>query len=75
MLLPIAISVDVVKAWKIQDFMLKSIAHTYGYSLKQPDWQTALMLLISTGSLEEAVQWVVLATANQHVMSALDTLR
>jgi hypothetical protein len=78
MLLPIAISVDVVKAWKIQDFVIKSIAYTYGYTLKQPDWQTALIVLMSTGSLEELLQLIVLetaATANQHVMSSLDTLR
>jgi hypothetical protein len=78
MLLPIAISVDVVKAWKTQDFMIKSIAYTYGYTLKQPDWQTALILLMSTGSLEGLWQWVVFettATANQQVMGSLDTLR
>ena len=76
--LPLVIPLDLVKAWKIQVFMIKCIAQIYGYTPHNTDLKTALLLLMSTGSVEEINQLVIESTASvvsQSTLNTVDTLK
>jgi hypothetical protein len=74
--LPITISLDILKAWKIQDFTIRCIAYVYGYKPHHIDLKTAILLLMSNGSIEELKQFVIVEAtnvANQYTLSTFDT--
>lgn len=78
MMLPLTIPIDVIKAWKIQDFMIKSIAHLYGYTPQNTDLKTALFLLLSNGSVEEIKQCVATEASqvvNRYAAGTIDSLK
>lgn len=76
--LPLVIPLDVVKAWKIQDFTIRCVAYIYGYTPQNTDLKTAILLLMSNGSVEEIKQLVIEETAsavNQYSLSTIDSLK
>ncbi len=76
--LPVTIPLDIVKAWKIQDFTIRCIAHIYGYTPQNTDLKTAILLLMSNGSIEELKQLVIFETANavnQYTLNSVDILK
>ncbi|MBF2018772.1 MAG: EcsC family protein [Hydrococcus sp. C42_A2020_068] len=76
--LPIMIPIDIIKAWKIQGFMIRSIAQVYGYTPQNADLKTAILLLVSSGSIEELKQFLRQEAAivvSEHTLSAFDHLK
>ncbi|WP_250124151.1 EcsC family protein [Chroococcidiopsis sp. CCMEE 29] len=76
--LPVTIPLDIVKGWKIQDFTIRCIGHIYGYTPQNTDLKTAILLLMSNGSIEELKQLVIVETANavnQYTLSTVDTFK
>jgi EcsC protein family len=72
--LPIMLPLDIIKAWKIQDFTIKSIAHVYGYTPHNTDLNTAVLLLLSNGSVEELKQFVITETTDLVTRSTFDAV-
>ena len=76
--LPLAIPLDIIKAWKIQEFTIRCIAYIYGYNPQNKDLKTAIVFLISNGSIEELKHLAIEETANavsQHTLSTMDSLK
>jgi len=76
--LPVTIPLDIIKAWRIQDFTIRCIAHIYGYTPQNTDLKTAILLLMSNGSIEELKQLVILETANavnHYTLNSVDILK
>lgn len=77
-LLPVTLPLDIIKSWKIQDFTIKSVAYSYGYTSQNSDLKTAFFLLMSNGSLEELKQFVVAEAAsamNEFAWNGIDSLK
>jgi hypothetical protein len=59
MTLPATIPIDLVKAYKIQAFTIRSIAYIYGYTPQNTDLKTDIFLLLSNGSIEDLKKLVI----------------
>jgi hypothetical protein len=77
-LLPITLPLDIIKSWKIQGFMIKSIAYLYGYPNQNTDLKMAIFRLISKGSLAELKQFVIAESGDavgDYTWSTLEALK
>lgn len=76
--LPAMIPIDLVKAYKIQAFTIRSIAYIYGYTPQNTDLKTDISLVLSNVSIEALKKLVIteaLKTAPKHALKAVDTLK
>jgi hypothetical protein len=76
--LPVTIPLDIIKAWKIQSFMIRCIAQVYDYAPQNTDLKTAILLLVSSGSVEELKQFVweeAASTVNDGALKTFDSLK
>jgi hypothetical protein len=76
--LPIALPLDIIKAWRIQSFMIRCLAEIYGYTPQNTDLKTAILLLISNGSIEELKKFVETEAAillNENALKTVDSLK
>lgn len=72
------IPIDLVKAYKIQAFTIRSIAYIYGYTPQNTDLKTDISLVLSNVSIEALKKLVIteaLKTAPKHALKAVDTLK
>jgi hypothetical protein len=78
MTLPATIPIDLVKAYKIQAFTIRSIAYVYGYIPQNTDLKTDIFLVLSNGSIEALKNLVIaeaLKAAPKQALKAVDTLK
>lgn len=54
--LPIAVPADLIASWKIQIFMVMSIAHVYGLEPDNADLRTDVYLILAGDSAKEALK-------------------
>ncbi|HEY9612493.1 EcsC family protein [Allocoleopsis sp.] len=76
--LPATIPIDLVKAYKIQAFTIRSIAYIYGYTPENTDSKTDIFLVLSNGSIEALKNLVIaeaLNAAPKQALKAVDTLK
>jgi hypothetical protein len=76
--LPATIPIDLVKAYKIQAFTIRSIAYIYGYTPQNTDLKTDIFLVLSNGSIEAIKNLIIteaLKTAPKQALKAVDTLK
>src|ERR687885_475244 len=76
--LPATIPIDLVKAYKIQAFTIRSIANIYGYTPQNTDLKTDIFLVLSNGSIEAIKNLIIteaLKTAPKQALKAVDTLK
>jgi hypothetical protein len=76
--LPIVLPLDILKAWKIQSFMIRCLAEVYGYTPKNMDLKTATLLLVSSGSIEELKEFVwhgATTAVNERALMTFDSLK
>ena len=57
--LPATIPIDLVKAYKIQAFTIRSIAYIYGYTPQNTDLKTDIFLVLSNSSIEALKKLVI----------------
>lgn len=76
--LPATIPIDLVKAYKIQAFTIRSIAYIYGYTPQNTDLKTDIFLVLSNGSIEALKKLVIteaLKAAPKHALKTIDPLK
>lgn len=72
--LPATIPIDLIKAWKIQAFTIRCIAHVYGYDVQENDLKTDIILVLSNGSIEGLKNLVIQEAINYAPKYALKNL-
>ncbi|MBD2130288.1 EcsC family protein [Microcoleus sp. ZQ-A2] len=78
MTLPATIPIDLVKAYKIQAFTIRSIAYVYGYTPKNTDLKTDIFLVLSNGSIDSLKNLVIaeaIKAAPKQALKAADVLK
>jgi hypothetical protein len=67
MTLPATVPIDLVKAYKIQAFTIRSIAYIYGYTPQTTDLKTDIFLVLSNGSIESLKNLVIAEALRTHL--------